>query len=224
MLRLMLVGILLFAVGCEEVPPYPDTPPEATFERQLLDVSSAATDSIQVTKSVVPLQLLQHLDPTLKLRELRLDQTPITDAEAEKIAAIESLEIVNLPASELTDEGLAKIAALPKLELLRIGSPNITDAAIAKVGENKSILYLHLLHCPITDGAIDSIAQLEQLQSFYADDTKLTDEGVSKLVKARPKLHIHFNDLHPEGSSADHSHDHDHGHDHAHGHDHDHSH
>ncbi|RCS44688.1 hypothetical protein DTL42_17350 [Bremerella cremea] len=219
---LLSLGVLL--TGCFGKPPTPAVQPldEISFARQWQDVESAATDSIHVVNSAVPLEQLQAMQPTAKLRELRLDQTPVTDAEADVIAQMDSLEIVNLPASQLTDAGLAKIAALPNLELLRIGSPKLTDAGIEKVGQSKTILYLHLIDTPITDQALPAIAQMEQLQSFYADGTQLTDDGMSNLVKARPQLHIHFNDLHPAGSQAGHTHDHDHSDGHDHNHDHKH--
>lgn len=207
-MRFLVILIGLAMAGCTSQPPeVPEPVAEPTFERQLLDVSSGASDVIRVKDSALDLQQLQHLGQLKNLRELRLDLTPVTDSEADVIASIDSLEIVNFPESTLTDEGIAKIATLPKLQLLRIGSPTLTDAGIAKVAESKSILYLHVLDSPITDASADSIAKMTQLESFYADGTDLTDEGMSKLVKARPKLHIHFNDLHPAGAHSGHSHE-----------------
>lgn len=188
---------------------------ETSFQQQLAEVQHGSADAIVIKSSHVTVEQIEQLNSAGGLKQLRLDRTAVSDKAATVIAGISSLEIVNLPSSQLSDEGLIEIAQLPNLELLRIGSPHVSDRSIEAISKSKSIRYLHLIDTPISDAAVNLIAQMEQLESFYADGTPLSDQAISQLVKQKPDLHVHINDLHPAGHDPGHSHaDHSHPHEH----------
>jgi len=200
--RFMSALLVLVLVGCEGT----SLEKEASFDKQLEEVQAGRKNVIEVTQSAVPQESLKQLEGLTGLVQLRLDKTRFDDQSAKVIAGIESLKVVNLPQSQLTDDGIAEICTLPNLQLLRVGSPSVTDQAIEQIANCLTIKYLHLLDSPITDQSIPAIASMEQLESFYADGTNLTEEGVSKLVTERSDLHVHFNNLHPPEHDAGHSH------------------
>lgn len=129
--------------------------------------------------------------------EIRLYKNPVSDAQLEELAGLEKLKRINLADSAITDEGLALIAKhAPQLELLRLGSPNITDAGMSHVAEMKKLRFLHLINVPITDAGLKPLATMSWLESFYLDGGKATDEGLSELILAVPKLHFHRDQQH----------------------------
>ncbi|MGV3607349.1 MAG: hypothetical protein ACO1RA_13170 [Planctomycetaceae bacterium] len=129
--------------------------------------------------------------------EIRLYKNPVADAQLEELAGLTKLKRINLADSQISDEGLALIAKhAPQLELLRIGSPNISDAGMAHVAEMKKLRFLHLIDVPITDAGLKPLAAMTWLESFYLDGGKATDEGLSELILAIPKLHFHRDQQH----------------------------
>lgn len=129
--------------------------------------------------------------------EIRLYKNPVADAQLEDLAGLTKLKRINLADSQISDEGLALIAKhAPQLELLRLGSPNITDAGMSHVAEMKKLRFLHLIDVPITDAGLKPLAAMTWLESFYLDGGKATDEGLSELILAIPKLHFHRDQQH----------------------------
>jgi hypothetical protein len=139
------------------------------------------------------------------LQHLMIDG-PVDDAQLERIARCPTLQILNLPEGSFSDEGLRAIASLPLLTLLRIGSKNVTDAGLELLPSLPNLRYVHLINIPLTDNGLDAVRRIPLLESFYLDGGGCTDEGLGCLLKARPELHMHVDQLHLSGDTHDHAH------------------
>ena len=228
-----LLPLLLLALSAcsDETGPSPAPPPtEASWSEQVAAVREGESTQIIVNHQTIDatefseltdgcdgllileiesadladadLAVLEHC-PLLKRLKLG---APVGDAGTEMIAAVPTLEIVNLPEAEFTDDGLASLATLPHLELLRIHTPNVTDAGMAHIPEIKSLRFLHLIDVPITDAGLRPLYGITDLESFYLDGSQCTDEGLGELLKALPELHFHKDQLHLPGDPHAHPH------------------
>ncbi len=81
-----------------------------------------------------------------QLRQLRLAETPVTDAAIDALLKIPSLESVNFYGTKVTDAGVAKLAALPNLKRLYVWQTAVTPAAIEELRKK-------LPKCEIIGGA-----------------------------------------------------------------------
>ena len=44
------------------------------------------------------------------------------------------------------------------------------------------------------------------MESLNLDGTRITDDGIEKLMELLPKVHLHLNQQHPDNHPADHTH------------------
>jgi hypothetical protein len=214
----------------EPIAESPPPPPEPAWAEQLAAVRSGASQSLVVSGPVTSeqfallaegcegLEVLRIAEPGLtdddlavlpslvSLRHLVLF-APVGDAGLGHITACPSLEIINLPQGKFTDAGLARLRELPLLIQLRFSSPHVSDAGMEHLAGMTNLRRVHLLDVPITDNGLEPLKRMTLLESFYIDGGKCTEAGLGCLLKSRPSLHMHVNQLHLPG---------DHGHEHAH--------
>lgn len=141
-------------------------------------------------------EMLAGIGNLPNLRQLRLEDFAANDNDLLSISRLEKLEVLNLPSAEFTDEGLQHLADMPNLSLLRFGSPAVTDAGMQLIAEMPKLRFLHLLHVPISDAGLDSLHGKFQLESFYLDGGNVSEQGLSRLIKALPDLHFHRDQMH----------------------------
>jgi hypothetical protein len=222
--RLLLLPLLALPACSGETEHPPATPPaEASWSQQISAVREGRSNQIIVTHQAIDatqfVELADSCDGLLileiesagvhdedlavlehcpHLKRLKLG-APVGDTGTEHIAAVPSLEIVNLPEARFTDDGLASLARLPRLELLRFHTPNVTDAGMAHIPEIKSLRFLHLIDVPITDTGLRPLYSMTELESFYLDGSQCTEDGLGDLLRALPELHFHKDQLHLPG-------------------------
>jgi hypothetical protein len=139
---------------------------------------------------------LRVLHTLPKLWHLRIRGPGIDDAATEQLAKLRSLKILNVPHATFSDAGLKKLAQLSALEQLRFGSPHVTDAGLKALVDLPALKRLHLIDVPLTDAGLRELAMITTLESLYIDGAELSDAAIDELFKARPMLHIHFNQQH----------------------------
>lgn len=138
-------------------------------------------------------------------REIRLDRTPVHDADVAQIVSLaDKLQDLNLSQTDITDRGLAEICACEGLEQLRLASPRITDDGLKPLARLKKLRHLHLIGAPLTDEGLAHLQTLSQLDSLYLDGISATDEGIEKLIKALPQVHVHIDGGHHRGDAQGH--------------------
>ena len=182
---LLLLGSVFFSSGCDT--PKPGEQKTTSAEHAL--APTAPEDPVW-TEAI---EAVRQGDSV----EIRLRNTAVTDEQLSDLTGLDGLRRLNLPNSQITDAGLETISsAVPQLELLRLGSPRITDAGMSEIPRLKQLRFLHLIHVPITDAGLKPLHEMTWLESFYLDGGKVTDEGLSELIKKLPELHFHRDQQH----------------------------
>ena len=165
---------------------------ELTQIAERTDLETLELYSVDCSETV----LKRSLENLPRLRKLRIEGMSIGDETIQAIAAIEKLEVLNLPETRMTDESLAMFSRLPSLQLLRFGSREVSDVGIAKLRNAKALRFLHLLNVPVSDQGLRAFHGFPQLESLYIDGGNETDEGIQALLASNPELHFHQNQIH----------------------------
>jgi hypothetical protein len=55
---------------------------------------------------------------------------------------------------------------------------------------------LHLIGVHVTDKSVNAISRIKPLETFYIDGGQITDQGFTQLIKMRPDLHLHVDQVH----------------------------
>ncbi len=106
---------------------------------------------------------------------------PATDETLQRIAAVRSIEALDVSSSRISDEGLSHLTQMPRLGSLALHSHGITDAGIAHLKALHSLRELWIA-CPlITDTSLAHLAEMTELRVLHIRAPKVTDAGISKL-------------------------------------------
>lgn len=108
-------------------------------------------------------------------------------APAASLVNVYELRVDNTP---LTNAGLAHIAKLTSIERLHLEKTKIDDAGLAHLKGLENLQYLNLYGTAITDAGLEQLAGLKNLKKLFVWQTKVTDAGVAKLQAALPELKI----------------------------------
>jgi Leucine Rich repeat len=95
--------------------------------------------------------------------EVCLQGTLFADADMKELAALKSLEALDLCATRFTDDGLAELTAFKRLQVLNLSCTKVTDAGLKK------------------------LADVEKLQRLYVIRTAVTDDGMKDLAAAKKR-------------------------------------
>jgi internalin A len=115
--------------------------------------------------------------------EVSLARTWATDAEVERIAALESLKRLDLSLTYVSDRGAERLKALEQLEELNLFAAEfITDAAVAFLRGHRQLSRLNLRGTDVTDTSLAYIAELPRLRSLDISFTQITDVGLEHLA------------------------------------------
>lgn len=126
------------------------------------------------------------------LEVLVLGESAISDADLVQIAGLKNLRQLNLSSAGISDKGLESLMALERLELLRLVAPGITDQGVTTLAKLKSLESLLLENASLSGHTLVELKNLKNLQSLYLTNTGIPDEAVSRLLDARPELHVHW--------------------------------
>jgi len=179
-------------------------PPGADVIRQLAALPQLK--KIEIEKGPLSVDDLQLL-ATVKTLDHLIIRSNIDDLHMQAVVQCKQLRVLNIPDGSYTDQAFASLATLPHLELLRTGSPRLTDNALLPVASFPALRFLHLTAAPLTDAGLQPLHEAPQLESFYIDDSRVTAEGIDALLAARPDLHVHINQQHPDRADG-HTHSH----------------
>ena len=141
-----------------------------------------------------------------KLRQLRLESDVNNEQLATIAEALPNTKVFNFPHASFNNSAIKKLTTHPSLELFRFSSPNVDDDGMKAIAQIPELRFLHLINVPITDAGLKHIASAENLESFYLDGGECAEEGLSELIRSRPDLHFHWNQLHLENDPKDHAH------------------
>jgi hypothetical protein len=143
------------------------------------------------------------------MKRLRLDGLAVKSGDMPLLASFANLFALSLSETDV-DDGLA--AVLPKLKTLReldLRKTKIGDATIAALASNSELVDLNIAETRVTDapfknvvwkdlrrinapgsGVTDSVlpdvVRQPMLEAFYAERTKVTKEGIGRVLATRP--------------------------------------
>ncbi len=146
----------------------------------------------------------QRLDHLPQLRRLRIGPS-FSDAAAAIVGRHPALSEIVVSSELLTDAGVALLCQRP-LTQLRLRAPQVTDSAMTSIGGLDRLRFLHLIDVPMTDAGLAPLAGIVSLESLYLDRAKCTDEGLSALLKQRPDIHFHRDQMHLRDDPRRHPH------------------
>ena len=121
---------------------------------------------------------------------VQLMRTAVTDDDLRLLAAVPTIEYVNLNSTQVTDAGLVHLRACPKLNMLQCDATPITDAGIAELTRHQNLASLSLSGTKITDAGLEHLAKLPKLKELWLRNTAITDAGYKKLQAALPNCEI----------------------------------
>jgi hypothetical protein len=119
----------------------------------------------------------------------RAERPPPGDRDVAAWKSHLRLKELNLVGSHVTDAGLAVIKALPNLEVLDLGD-NITDGGLEHLSGHPRLESLDLFGTQITDAGLQRLHELPRLQSIRFDERRISTKAVEKLKSAVPNLKI----------------------------------
>lgn len=121
-----------------------------------------------------------------ELRELEVDNTPLTGAGFRNLAHTPKLQwLAGWNMYELTDAAIEHIVKLPSLTGLHLdGCKHFTSEAIRKLKTCAKLNHLRLSDCPaVTDKEVAALCELQSLQELdFSRCKNISDEAVSKIA------------------------------------------
>lgn len=141
-------------------------------------------DATKVTaKGLDALKELPHL------RRLALGKSDMTLARVAPIAQCKELRDLRLPDAGLSNAELAGLSALTMLEQLDLsGNTQLTDKAMATVKGFERLHSLYLSKTAVTNAGLTELKGLEGLRTLYLGGTKVTADAADKFVDEMPNL------------------------------------
>jgi len=141
---------------------------------------------------------------------LDLRGAPVTDADLAHLRAFPNLTSLELRGTKVTDAGLQHLAGLGKLEVLSLRGTavkgfglaalpvtlqhvDLTDTPTAGNGFHSlpplpALSTLKLNRLPVTDAELEQLPRWPRLQHLEIDGTRVTPEGLRRLLAANPAL------------------------------------
>lgn len=109
----------------------------------------------------------------------------------EPLSACAKLEHLDLTSTGLTDKRLDGLETLAALRWLSLGNnPKISDSSLRRVAGLTRLEELHLTNTGITDTGLEWLLNLKRLKTLDLFGTRVTREGVAKLLRSLPKLNV----------------------------------
>ena len=179
---------------------YEERRPQTWLEEQF-DDPGGADDPIGVLKvtevllsgTLVTDASLEHLKGLTNLEALVIEHTNVTDAGLVHLKGLTNLRILEFNGTRVTDAGLEHLDGLTNLETLHLDEADITDAGLDHLKGLISLQALYLYGTEVTDAGLEHLSGLTKLRVLDLTETKVTDAGVKKLQQTLPKCEIRRN-------------------------------
>ncbi len=114
-----------------------------------------------------------------QLKELSLQHTETSTIGLEQLAAVRSLERLDLGHTLLGDNALPMLASLTSLRALKMPSTLVEGTGLAALKDLPNLREIDLGNAPITDEGIEQLVQLTRLESINLRHTDITDAGMA---------------------------------------------
>jgi len=115
------------------------------------------------------------------LRELKAEDTAVTDRGLQSLAGLRRLEILEIEGGHLTGECLSVVQQLPALNWLRLENVAVTSNGIRTLDGLGQIHTLHLSNTRVDDRALQHIGTLKNLRWLDLSNSKVTGATLDEL-------------------------------------------
>lgn len=130
-----------------------------------------------------------------RLIKLRLRQTAVKGENAEALARMPVVDL-ELAETEFSNAGMPSVAAMPSLQMLNLWSTKVDDDGVQWLRGKEPLRSLNLDNLPgVTDRSLDVIATLLNLEFLHLGKTAVTPAGLSKLEGLRKLKTLHITRL-----------------------------
>lgn len=126
------------------------------------------------------------------LEHINLMDTGFTDSDVAWLLCLPQLKIVTV-SGRLSDKGLAQLATIPRLEALTIHNAQITGNCLAALRKAERLQFLLLYELELTDRDIDHLIAIPNLWYVGWAGNKVTSGGLDRLRRAKPDLDVDIN-------------------------------
>ena len=130
------------------------------------------------------------LAESLKLVELDISDTPITNKCLNTIKNMKSLRLFTASNTKIDDDGLKEFQEMKQLVALELRKTKITGAGMVYLKDLSNLTYLNVSENAIDDKGIEQLHGLKNLKYLALGETKMTKTGLAKLKTALPKCMI----------------------------------
>lgn len=116
--------------------------------------------------------------------------TRIGDAQARQIARSRTIRNLTMRASVLTEEGVIALAAIPSLEVLQLEGPQLSDRALIELGKLTGLTELAIEIDPqkISSHGVDALKKIKTLRRLVFLNKFLNQTDVDAFIEAMPQL------------------------------------
>jgi hypothetical protein len=126
---------------------------------------------------------LRQLDPDIRLVNLSLGGTPISDAGLLCLSNLDRLAWLDLYGTRITDRGTVALTGARELRQLSLENTQIGDVTVARLRGASRLQQLDLSGTQVTDLALATVGALTNLESLWLTNTAISDEGLNHLHK-----------------------------------------
>lgn len=109
-----------------------------------------------------------------------------TDEHLRKLANNQFLKKLELIETDFDDRVFSLLAKIPNLEEVDLSATEVSK--LANIGLCKKLKAIDLKATRITDSSFEQLQPLAELRTLKLNDTKITDQGIARLVKIQPNL------------------------------------
>jgi hypothetical protein len=133
---------------------------------------------------------LDRIAAMKSLESIDLSLTRVTDVGLLRLKDLENVRELNLFYAELiTDEGLACMRNWQKIERINLRGTKVTDNTLAILAGKKSIRSLDIGFAEVTDSGLQHLATLTGLRELAFGGNKLTEVGL-QVLRGMPQLEV----------------------------------
>jgi Leucine Rich repeat len=125
--------------------------------------------------------------------KLDLCGTDVTDAGLPQLRHLTGLRELDLSRLDITDAGIATLEPLNNMASLLLDRTRVTDEGLATVQKMKKLRFLSLADTLITDTGLERICVLSDLTNLDLSHTAVTDAGLVHIKKLKSLMRLELN-------------------------------
>ena len=130
---------------------------------------------------------LVHLAKMRSLVDVQLEKSKITDIGIQRLAGLNLKSFNANYCTSISNRSLAVLAAMPSMEQIQLDYTKIDDAGMAVLATTSRLTRLRIRGVDVTGAGLAHIAQLKNLSRLNLRDTSLDDAGLA-VIAALPAI------------------------------------